>query len=128
MTHAARHRGPDASGSFVNGPLGMGYRHFHTGNRHACAGQPLALEHFQLVLDGRIDNRKDLCAVLSDGRCRIEECTDAELIILAFQQWGEGSANRIVGEFAFGLWDAKERRLFLRTPTGRKPLYYYQVC
>src|SRR5687768_7065581 len=51
---------------------------------------------------------------------------DAELVLAAYARWGPGCAERLVGDFAFAVWDARARTLFAaRDPMGVRPLYYH---
>jgi asparagine synthase (glutamine-hydrolysing) len=126
MNEAGRHRGPDRAGSGVFGQAALAYRHLDTGHDNVCAEQPFGLRQFQIVVDGRIDNRVDVrAALISAGKSPATKF-DTELIVLAYEQWGTACVDRLVGEFAFALWDAKERRLFCaRDALGVKALYYY---
>ena len=76
-----------------------------------------------LAFDGRIDNRKELIGALaSHGADATSD--DAALVLAAYGAWGEGCPSRLVGDFAFGLWDGRARRLFCaRDPLGVRPLY-----
>ena len=76
-----------------------------------------------LVFDGRIDNRRELIADLS-GRGVDASMGDAELTLAAYEAWGDACASRLIGDFAFGLWDGGARRLVCaRDPLGVRPLY-----
>lgn len=76
-----------------------------------------------LVLDGRIDNRRELVADLSD-RGVDATSDDAELILAAYGVWGDACPAKLIGDFAFGLWDsARGRLLCARDPLGVRPLY-----
>lgn len=75
------------------------------------------------VLDGRIDNRNDLLRALGQER---RSPSDAALLTLAYERWGEEFLNRIVGDFACALWDGATRRLILaRDPAGMRPLHHW---
>ena len=85
-----------------------------------------------LVFDGRLDNRKGLiaqlrgCGVGTDSR-------DAELTLAAYDAWGDECVSRLIGDFAFGLWDLSRRRLLcVRDPLGVRLLYLHvggeRVC
>src|SRR5262245_28351781 len=126
INDAARHRGPDGGHTIVIGSGGLGYRHFETGHDYGCSQQPLECGELKIVLDGRIDNRTSVQAALtSTGRVR-QKCSDAELIAIAYECWGTDCVNRFVGEFAFVLWDGRQRSLFCaRDALGVKPLHYY---
>ena len=78
-----------------------------------------------IVADARIDNRRDIGAALRIDR--VERLSDPELILLAYQQWGTDCVSRLIGDFAFALWDPREHRIFCaRDPMGVKPLYYFR--
>lgn len=76
------------------------------------------------VADARIDNRAEVLAALSLGDDR--SLDDAGLLALAWDRWGEGLVDRVVGDFAFAAWDARRQALVLgRDPTGQRPLHYH---
>ena len=85
-----------------------------------------------VVFDGRIDNRRDLLGDL--GGHDVDEATDdAALTLAAYEAWGDACPSRLVGDFAFGLWDRRARRLVCaRDPLGVRPLYVWvqedRVC
>ena len=76
-----------------------------------------------VVFDGRIDNRRELIAELSGGG--VDASTDdAGLTLAAYRAWGNACPSRLIGDFAFGLWDDGARRLLCaRDPLGVRPLY-----
>jgi asparagine synthase (glutamine-hydrolysing) len=79
---------------------------------------------FMLVADARLDNRDELTDSL--GRTRGAELSDAQLLFLAYQRWGEGVLNRAIGDFAFAAWREAEKLLTLaRDPMGQRPLHYH---
>ena len=75
------------------------------------------------MLDGRIDNRGELIGELS--RRGIDAgSNDGELILAAYRAWGDACPAKLIGDFAFGLWDSKAGRLLCaRDPLGVRPLY-----
>ena len=74
-----------------------------------------------LVFDGRIDNRGELIAELSGVDATTD---DAGLALAAYRAWGNACPSRLIGDFAFGLWDEDARRLLCaRDPLGVRPLY-----
>ena len=78
-----------------------------------------------VVADARLDNRDELT-----GRLRLSrrEVSDREIIQAAYERWGSGCADRLIGDFAFALWDARRGELFCaRDIMGVKP-FYYTVC
>ena len=128
MTDTIAHRGPDGTGLFVDNPVGLSHQMLRTTPESLQEKQPLADETGNLVLtlDGRVDNRDDLKAALEAAGARLRDDTDAELVLRAYQSWGEECPRRIIGDFAFVIWDKGERRLFCaRDPFGMKPFYYH---
>lgn len=76
-----------------------------------------------LVFDGRLDNREELLGLLR-RRGAGRGTDDAGLTLAAYEAWGDDGASRLVGDFAFGLWDGARRRLLcVRDPLGVRPLY-----
>ncbi|HET9637963.1 MAG TPA: asparagine synthase-related protein [Allosphingosinicella sp.] len=89
--------------------------------------QPLASDdgRFLLVADLRIDNRDELIALLSLGTAAGARLSDSALLLKAWLAWGRGLLTRMIGDFAFALWDDKERSLWLaRDTAGERPLHY----
>ncbi len=76
-----------------------------------------------VLLDGRLDNRPELVARLSPARG--QESSDTEILLAAYLEWGEACADRLLGDFAFAVWDDRARRLLCAVdPLGLKPLHY----
>jgi asparagine synthase (glutamine-hydrolysing) len=76
-----------------------------------------------IAADLRLDNRDDLCAAL--GEVDERTATDAEIVLAAYERWGDDCPRHLVGDFAFALWDGRRQRLFCaRDPIGQRPLYY----
>ena len=90
--------------------------------------QPVELGGVVVVADARIDNRPELIPTLSASGYLPDahKPSDAELILAAFRKWGETCPRRIIGDFAFVIWDTRTRRLFAaRDPMGMRPLYVH---
>ena len=124
MTARLAHRGPDGAGAWRDGPVGLGHRMLHTTPESLRERQPLVSASADLVLtaDARLDNRDELCSLLPAPR----SLTDAALILLAYERWGERCPEHLLGDFAFAIWDARRRLLFCaRDHFGVKPLYYH---
>ena len=89
-----------------------------------CGVQAGAGGAILLAADVRLDNRDDLARALALGD-RIGTLCDAAVLLAAWNRWGEASLERVVGDFAFALWDAKDERLVLaRDFLGTRPLHY----
>jgi len=128
MLNSMRHRGPDGQASFVSGPVALGHARLGTTEESLRERQPLRDESAQLALvfDGRVDNRDELKDALAASGMPPRDGTDAELVLRAYQCWGEESCARIIGDFAYVIWDGARKRLFCaRDPFGVKPLYYH---
>ena len=79
-----------------------------------------------LVLDGRVDNREDLGKALEAKGATLRDRTDAELVLKSYLQWGEDALVRILGDFAFAIWDGRQNALFCgRDVFGIRPFNYY---
>jgi asparagine synthase (glutamine-hydrolysing) len=83
-------------------------------------------ESFVVTADARIDNRKELISCLGPHRKRTDDIRDTDLILAAYQRWGDEAPGHLVGDFAFALWDGRRRTLLCaRDPMGVKSFYYY---
>jgi asparagine synthase (glutamine-hydrolysing) len=128
MLDAVPHRGPDAKGVWQLGAVGLGHRLLHTTPESIHERQPLLSEDGTVCLtaDARVDNRAELKVALEARGARLRSDTDAELLLQAYEVWGEDCAQRIIGDFAFAIWDTRLRRLFCaRDPMGVKPFHYW---
>ncbi len=128
MTELIAHRGPDGTGYWIDGPVGMSHQMFHTTPESLHERQPLVdpTGNRCLTFDGRVDNREELKRALEQKIMRLRTDTDAELVLQAYACWGEECLQRIIGDFAFVIWDGPGRKLFCaRDIQGIKPFYYY---
>ena len=120
------HRGPDGQGTFVEGPAALGHCRLAIIDL-AGGAQPLYSEDKNLVIvfNGEIYNYKALTAELTAlGHC-FATCTDTEVLLHGWEQWGRELLPRLRGMFAFALWDRRAGTLFCaRDMFGIKPLYY----
>lgn len=128
MAKAIAHRGPDGTGCWIGGSVGFSHLMLHTTPESLREEQPLSDEpgRICLTLDGRVDNRRELRAALESKGRVLRSDTDAELVLRAYEHWGEDCAQRIVGDFAYAIWDARNRTLFCARDTlGIRPFYYH---
>lgn len=128
MAEAAAYRGPDGIRYWSSGPAGLANLALNITPESFCERQPLVGRCGELVLtaDARVDNREELIpALLAEGYLRGRYHTDADVILASYRCWGEGAPARIIGDFAFAVWDSMRERLFAaRDAMGTRPLYY----
>ena len=118
-------RGPDGGSEVTLGAVGMVYRGFHTTRESRLETQPLVSSNGDHVLcwDGRLDNREELTSILRNEIAG--NVTDAAIVLAAYRKWGTSFPSRVVGDFAFSLWDLKSRTLLLgRDHVGVRQLFY----
>jgi asparagine synthase (glutamine-hydrolysing) len=82
---------------------------------------------FALVADVRLDNRAELAAALRLDSGELSTMADSALLLAALERWGETALDRLLGDFAFAFFDAREQRLLLaRDPLGQRPLFWHR--
>jgi asparagine synthase (glutamine-hydrolysing) len=129
MTDVVAHRGPDSAGYYVNGSIGLGHRRLSIIDL-ATGDQPLGNEDgsVQVVFNGEIYNFADVRRTLLGHGHRFRTSSDTEVIVHAFEEWGDACVEQFRGMFAFAVWDDRRRVLLLaRDRLGVKPLYYALV-
>src|SRR5690348_14300855 len=126
MSAMLEHRGPDAAGEFLDGPVALASRRLSIIDL-AGGDQPILNEDGTCVVvqNGEIYNHPDLMRELrSDGHV-YRTHSDTETLVHLYEQYGLDFARRLRGMFAVAIWDARRRRLVLaRDRYGIKPLYY----
>src|SRR5881296_79829 len=130
MVEQLAHRGPDGSGVWSEKEVGLGHRMLWTTPESLLEKFPLVNAAGDLVLtaDARIDNRDELLAALGLESPPIQGISDGQLILRAYERWGERCPDRLLGDFAFAVWDRREQVLFCaRDHFGVKPFYYYRA-
>src|SRR5215207_9645860 len=128
MNGSLAHRGPDAEGVWTNGPVGLGNRRLAIIDLSPSGHQPMGNESGDVVIvyNGELYNFQNLRVELeSAGHC-FHSDSDTEVVVHAYEEWGEDCLARFNGHFAFAIWDNPRKRLFLaRDRFGVKPLYYH---
>ena len=127
MTRVLSHRGPDGEGFYISGPVGLGHRRLAIIDLSPAGIQPICNEDqtIWIIYNGEIYNFKDIRQELQQrGHC-FHSNTDTEVIVHAYEEWGYECLSHFNGMFAFALWDAKRKKLWLaRDRLGVKPLFY----
>lgn len=122
MLQVQHHRGPGRKEVWVDGAVGLGH-----GLNRIADHTPYPLHsadgNLTLVADARIDNREELARQLN---IQLHPDQDGPLILAAYQRWGVDCAEKLLGDFAFVIWDAREQRLFgARDVFGARSLFYH---
>ena len=126
MNEAQFHRGPDEGGLHVEGGVGLGHRRLSIIDL-SSGHQPLFNEDGTVVVvfNGEIYNFQELMPELQAAGHTFRTRSDTEVIVHAWEQWGEKCVEHFRGMFAFAIWDRARQTLFLaRDRLGVKPLYY----
>ena len=126
MMATLSHRGPDDRGLYIKGNVALGHTRLsiidlQTGH------QPIFNEDgsMAIVYNGEIYNFQELKKNLEEKGHRFKTHSDTEVIVHAYEEYGEGCLKYFNGMFALAIWDSKRRELFLaRDRFGKKPLYY----
>ena len=127
MVESLAHRGPDGRRTWCHEGAGMGHAMLWTTPESLHEIQPVVSRDgtLALVSDARLDNREELTAALAMNANEAERVSDAELILASYRRWGEDCPQRLLGDFAFAIWNKAERSLFCaRDPAGVRSLYY----
>ena len=134
-TSSLAHRGPDDSGTVilrdcVAEPLeiGLGNTRLAILDLSTLGHQPMQDRQTGnwIVYNGEIYNFREVREKLEREGTQFASHSDTEVLLKAYGHWGEACLQLLRGMFAFAIWDARQRRLFIaRDPMGIKPLYYY---
>jgi asparagine synthase (glutamine-hydrolysing) len=127
LVAALRFRGPDGEGAWSSGPIGLLHTLHATTVEAARERSPAALDdRLVIAADARLDARDELRAALrAAGREIAADATDPDLILHAYDVWGEDCLPRLLGDYSFALWDAARRRLVCAVDAlGARAFYY----
>jgi asparagine synthase (glutamine-hydrolysing) len=128
MKQALRHRGPDGDGTWTDPRHSLGLAHMRLSIIDLTTGaQPMRSPSGDVITyNGEIYNFVELRKELGEESFRTT--SDTEVILRAYERWGERCVDRLRGMFAFALWDSAQERLFVaRDRFGIKPFYYATV-
>ena len=127
MVAAQHHRGPDDTGTLVDDAHGvaLGSNRLSIIDLSAAGHQPMVNHEGTawLVFNGELYNYRELRAELTGYPFRTQ--TDTEVVLAAYDRWGEACVERFIGMFAFAIWDVARRRVVcVRDRLGIKPFHY----
>jgi asparagine synthase (glutamine-hydrolysing) len=128
MVDTLAHRGPDGSGVWMEGSVGLGHRMLWTTPESVNERLPAVNKsgEFAITADARLDNRDELISLLRLTDLPSLKISDSQLILASYQEWGDSCPEKLLGDFAFAIWDSRKQQLFCaRDHFGVKPLYYY---
>ncbi len=124
MNDKLSHRGPDGSAIWFDGPIGLGHQMLWTTPESLHEKLPFEENGLVITADARIDNRDELSKEL-DIKDE-ESVSDSYFILKAYEMWGDECPDKLLGDFAFAIWDKAQEKLFCaRDHMGVKPFYYY---
>jgi asparagine synthase (glutamine-hydrolysing) len=128
MTSAMHYRGPDGINHWRRGNVALGQCMLRTTPESLEETQPLTNddESLVLVMDGRVDNWEELRLELLGKRAALRTRADAELVLRAYEVWGDDCLDHIDGDFAFVIWNTRKQEAFCaRDRFGNRPLTYH---
>ena len=127
MLEVLAHRGADRADIWHQNNVGLGHRMLWTTPESLLEKLPWRDRNTDTVItaDARIDNREELISLL-EITTPADKITDSALILKSYYKWGVDCPQKLLGDFAFTIWDARQQQLFCaRDHFGVKPFYYY---
>jgi asparagine synthase (glutamine-hydrolysing) len=126
------HRGPDDAGEWwsADGQVGMAHRRLAIIDLSSAGHQPMhdSLGELSIVFNGEIYNFSHLRSLLNIRGHNFRTHSDTEVILAAYREWGVECLEHFNGMFAFALYDARTKKVFLaRDRAGEKPLFYHEM-
>ena len=126
MRDTLAHRGPDGAGLFAAPDVVLGHRRLSIIDLSDNGHQPMSTKdgRYTITFNGEIYNYKEIRAELEQKYTWVSQ-SDTEVILHAYEEWGESAVQRFNGMFAFAIYDAREHTLWcVRDRLGIKPFYY----
>lgn len=130
MTQSLQHRGPDASDVFIAPHVGLGHTRLSIIDQSIAGAQPMRTEDGRWVLtyNGELYGAEKLRSQLRATGVHFRGRSDSEVLLRAWDLWGQACLEQLNGMFAFATWDAQNERLTLvRDRLGIKPLYWHRL-
>jgi asparagine synthase (glutamine-hydrolysing) len=124
LAEATQHFAPDGLAIQASGRVGMGLQPYYTHIRSQLDSGPVADDHGNLLsFDGRLDNYQDLARELG---LESTVTPDSQIVLAAFQRWGEACFSHFVGDWGIALWSERDQSLYLaRDHAGTRTLYFH---
>jgi asparagine synthase (glutamine-hydrolysing) len=120
------HRGPDARGLYHAEHVALGHARLSIIDLSEAGRQPMSRGRLTIVFNGEIYNYLEIRDELAAAGVGFRTASDTEVILAAYERWGDRCVERLRGMFAFAIWDETARTLFLaRDRCGEKPLLYW---
>ncbi|HVN72426.1 MAG TPA: asparagine synthase (glutamine-hydrolyzing) [Desulfomonilia bacterium] len=131
MRDTMTYGGPDDAGMYIDEAacLAMGHRRLSIIDLSPTGHQPMTTldGRYTICYNGEVYNYRELKPELEAQGFTFRGTSDTEVVLNAFAAWGSSSVDRLIGMFAYAIWDSLEKSLYLfRDRMGVKPLYYYQ--
>jgi asparagine synthase (glutamine-hydrolysing) len=121
--------GPHHQALWSDGPVALGRTLYRTTPEDAFDHQPVRVAGgtATIVADARLDNRDELIGDLGLAPRDAAAMADSEILAIAWERWEDACLPRLLGDFAFIVWDGRNQRVFCaRDPLGHRPLFYHQ--
>ncbi len=130
MTSVISHRGPDGDGHLFdqaeNGFVGMGHRRLSIIDLSNAAAQPMYYKQLVLIFNGEIYNYAEIREELQGKGHSFITHSDTEVILHAYEEWGQNCLSRFIGMYTFVVYDKEKNCLFcVRDRAGVKPFFWY---
>lgn len=129
-TDAISHRGPDARGTLIRGNVGLGHRRLKILDLSEAAAQPMVTHdgNSAIVFNGEIYNFAELRKDLQSQGHSFRSTGDTEVLLRLYEVYGDNCVQKLRGQFAFAIHDARRHRILLaRDRVGKKPLKYFHA-
>lgn len=130
MRDTLTHRGPDDAGNYIDrsNSVGLGHRRLSVIDLTELGRQPMSSRDgaVWITYNGEIYNYMELRSELSGKGYKFRSSSDTEVLLNAYLEWGVKCVDKLIGMFAFAVWDSREDAIYIfRDRAGVKPLYYY---
>ena len=135
MLAAQDAHGPDGHSVLNLEGISFGHQLLKITAEDGFEAQPLVLQSNSpqpanvLVADARIYNRVQLGREMDLSATEMDTLPDSAFVLKAWQRWGQGCVQHLIGAFSFAVWDCQSRQLFLaRDHAGERPLYFIKTA